>query len=185
MAADRFSIRADILPIAAGNWAIVLVVADANDNQLEQKTLQEGYADPGQALEAYLTALTYAAPDPPDMAIYDIGLKRTGELVDQMGNVNDAIPQIIQRLEDVEEAVKTLAPAATSVIKRANPLLAGRDAAAMHAVQPKAPPKPPPPAIRRVPADAAVRVHGSYAGGPMQGRHAGPGAPEPDLEGEE
>jgi hypothetical protein len=166
------------------NWTIALAVHTSDGAELTIKELQTGYADPGAALDAYMDALTYAAPPPPDMGIYDIGLTRVGQLVDQMGDVTEAIPQIVQRLEDAEEAIKAgVGPATTAPVKRINPLLAGKDAAAVHAAQPKPPTRPPPPAIRRVPADAAVRVHGSYAGGPMAGRHVA--APEPDMEGED
>ena len=73
-------------------------------NGVPLHTIQKGYHSDAEAVEALLTALTYAAPDPPDLTGYDVGIEKTTELIGQMEEVMSALMEVGGRLENLESA---------------------------------------------------------------------------------
>lgn len=155
-----------------------------SDSESVGVVLQDGYASPEQALEALVEGLTYAAPPPPDLAIYDDGLAKTTELATMQEEMAEALHNTIARLETLEQLAADLLQggAAAAPARPKNRFLAGAPTSA-HPTHAPAPAAHAPPPLRRqtrmtatlpeVDQDLPARVHGQPFGGPMRGRHSG------------
>lgn len=124
--------------------------------------LQQGYRTPQQALQALFDCLSFA---PPDLAVYDEAVAQVAVLSDGIGNLNDAMTVVGDRLTNCEDAIQQLV---VPPVARQNPLLAGRRQPPPQGQPLSQRPQAPPP-IRRM-----SLGHGSHAGditaGPIRGR---------------
>lgn len=132
------------------------------------------YADAAEALQALVTALCYGPPDPPDLAPYEEGLTKLGELATQQEDVVSALGELGTRLNQVEDRLDGLAaqPAAAPVKQS---LLPGREVGLNRPQPAKAQLRPQPAPIRRQPPMTKdlpeqqralpSRVHGQLFGG--------------------
>lgn len=135
--------------------------------------VQEGYATERDALVAFIEALTYAAPPPPDLAPYEAGLLALSELATGQEDIGSAITTLGSRMNDVEDKLEALdGPTQPAQTPGRRSLLPGREVA-RGPVEPLATPKQGPPPLRRpmtkdrrdVEEVLASRVHGQLFGG--------------------
>lgn len=137
----------------------------ARDAQmLEPVVLQRGYATPRHALAALVECLTFA---PPDMTAIDEGLSAVNGLLDRTNDVEQAITQLGERLNNAEDFIESQMTPAPAGGNRLLPPRPGATEAAVNLSRQPARSVAPQPPIRR-PQQTVVDA-GHTAGGKIKG----------------
>lgn len=110
-----------LLPERAGTdgpvtYALVLQLLVDGKAFGEPRILQRGYRTPEEATEALLDCLTFA---PPDLTVYDEATAQIAGMLDNLRDLNDALPVLLGRLSDLENS----APAPALPAERPNRFL--------------------------------------------------------------